>query len=127
MVTAGGDRRDLMSEWPEGWFRGEQNAGDAGAAGPSQADLSSNKTAGIPAHPGGQYQVPGWAGQDAASGSASGRAQRSAWPDQDRKSTRLNSSHVEISYAVFCLKKKKKNQLKSSEHRNKTLHATKYL
>src|SRR5690349_13358719 len=27
----------------------------------------------------------------------------------DRKSTRLNSSHVEISYAVFCLKKKKKN------------------
>src|SRR5690554_7789353 len=28
---------------------------------------------------------------------------------QDRKSTRLNSSHVRISYAVFCLKKKKKN------------------
>src|SRR5690349_23851518 len=28
----------------------------------------------------------------------------------DRKSTRLNSSHVEISYAVFCLKKKKKNE-----------------
>src|SRR5437868_15516361 len=28
---------------------------------------------------------------------------------KDRKSTRLNSSHVSISYAVFCLKKKKKN------------------
>src|SRR5690625_6332736 len=28
--------------------------------------------------------------------------------DKDRKSTRLNSSHVAISYAVFCLKKKKK-------------------
>src|SRR5438874_10441331 len=28
----------------------------------------------------------------------------------DRKSTRLNSSHVEISYAVFCLKKKKINR-----------------
>src|SRR5690349_24226250 len=28
-------------------------------------------------------------------------------PTLDRKSTRLNSSHVEISYAVFCLKKKK--------------------
>src|SRR5204863_10101140 len=28
---------------------------------------------------------------------------------RDRKSTRLNSSHVEISYAVFCLKKKKNN------------------
>src|SRR5580700_9735819 len=30
------------------------------------------------------------------------------WVAKDRKSTRLNSSHVEISYAVFCLKKKKK-------------------
>src|SRR5689334_24840244 len=29
---------------------------------------------------------------------------------RDRKSTRLNSSHSSISYAVFCLKKKKKNQ-----------------
>src|SRR2546430_10190409 len=29
------------------------------------------------------------------------------WFDQDRKSTRLNSSHSQISYAVFCLKKKK--------------------
>src|SRR5688572_32074864 len=29
---------------------------------------------------------------------------------QDRKSTRLNSSHSQISYAVFCLKKKKKNK-----------------
>src|SRR5438874_8575863 len=28
-------------------------------------------------------------------------------PDKDRKSTRLNSSHVENSYAVFCLKKKR--------------------
>src|SRR5438874_10951678 len=31
---------------------------------------------------------------------------RACDPLQDRKSTRLNSSHVEISYAVFCLKKK---------------------
>src|SRR5204862_7665063 len=30
------------------------------------------------------------------------------YTELDRKSTRLNSSHVEISYAVFCLKKKKK-------------------
>src|SRR3712207_8118532 len=29
-----------------------------------------------------------------------------AWPQRDRKSTRLNSSHANISYAVFCLKKK---------------------
>src|SRR5690606_39988316 len=32
----------------------------------------------------------------------------SYFTDEDRKSTRLNSSHVKISYAVFCLKKKKK-------------------
>src|SRR3712207_8637468 len=31
--------------------------------------------------------------------------------DQDRKSTRLNSSHANISYAVFCLKKKKKKHI----------------
>src|SRR5438874_5305827 len=38
---------------------------------------------------------------------------------RDRKSTRLNSSHVEISYAVFCLKKKKRmsRRRKSLEHR----------
>src|SRR3989442_9292287 len=33
----------------------------------------------------------------------------------DRKSTRLNSSHVRISYAVFCLKKKKKNRNSARE------------
>src|SRR3712207_8792012 len=33
------------------------------------------------------------------------------WIGVDRKSTRLNSSHANISYAVFCLKKKKKIQL----------------
>src|SRR5438876_8819996 len=32
---------------------------------------------------------------------------------QDRKSTRLNSSHPSISYAVFCLKKKKKERLQT--------------
>src|SRR5207302_10124186 len=31
---------------------------------------------------------------------------------EDRKSTRLNSSHVKISYAVFCLKKKKKKKIR---------------
>src|SRR5688572_31798525 len=31
--------------------------------------------------------------------------------NEDRKSTRLNSSHSQISYAVFCLKKKKKNKI----------------
>src|SRR2546426_7308855 len=36
---------------------------------------------------------------------------------QDRKSTRLNSSHLVISYAVFCLKKKKNKQLTISCHK----------
>src|SRR5688572_32695331 len=35
---------------------------------------------------------------------------RHAHPARDRKSTRLNSSHRQISYAVFCLKKKKKKK-----------------
>src|SRR5438477_7068326 len=34
--------------------------------------------------------------------------------DRDRKSTRLNSSHMSISYAVFCLKKKKKQIRRTS-------------
>src|SRR3989449_1798754 len=37
----------------------------------------------------------------------------------DRKSTRLNSSHGYISYAVFCLKKKKKNTEKPSTNKTK--------
>src|SRR2546426_1344699 len=39
-------------------------------------------------------------------------------PLEDRKSTRLNSSHLVISYAVFCLKKKKKNQHKHTRQQN---------
>src|SRR5207302_4183986 len=40
--------------------------------------------------------------------------------DADRKSTRLNSSHVKISYAVFCLKKKKKRtRIQSTTKRHK--------
>src|SRR5690554_4817239 len=36
---------------------------------------------------------------------------------EDRKSTRLNSSHVRISYAVYCLKKKKKKREKNCSHK----------
>src|SRR5256885_6054314 len=44
----------------------------------------------------------------------------------DRKSTRLNSSHLVISYAVFCLKKKKKKKLDSAldRHITPTLRAS---
>src|SRR5207249_6150300 len=44
-------------------------------------------------------------------------------PDPDRKSTRLNSSHVSISYAVFCLKKKKKKKTKkTNKSKKETIH-----
>src|SRR5258705_9804020 len=45
--------------------------------------------------------------RQAARGAARSRARRAPG---DRKSTRLNSSHLGISYAVFCLKKKKKKK-----------------
>src|SRR6266480_7256521 len=45
--------------------------------------------------------------------------QRPSPPDRDRKSTRLNSSHMSISYAVFCLKKKKNNQLRFTKTEKK--------
>src|SRR5690606_41785500 len=48
---------------------------------------------------------PDRAGLAASHGSRTHRA-RAPVRDRDRKSTRLNSSHVKISYAVFCLKKK---------------------
>src|SRR6266511_5271745 len=43
---------------------------------------------------------------------------------RDRKSTRLNSSHVKISYAVFCLKKKKKyhNIIKVIQNKNNSIN-----
>src|SRR3712207_7517378 len=42
----------------------------------------------------------------------------------DRKSTRLNSSHANISYAVFCLKKKKLQEDATSNPMSKQLHLT---
>src|SRR5437773_9104377 len=67
----------------------------------------------------------GWTGGgDAGDATARTRARRRpperAWhgtgrsTPRDRKSTRLNSSHITISYAVFCLKKKKHTQLERS-------------
>src|SRR5437667_6803798 len=41
---------------------------------------------------------------------------------RDRKSTRLNSSHITISYAVFCLKKKNRKMTPSSTAKNRKQH-----
>src|SRR5690606_41449825 len=48
-------------------------------------------------------------------------AQRALRSRRDRKSTRLNSSHVKISYAVFCLKKKTKLHAKKQIHPSNVL------
>src|ERR1022692_5204341 len=53
------------------------------------------------------WAQPGWTQNAPAKAPASDPAADEA--QQDRKSTRLNSSHLVISYAVFCLKKKKHN------------------
>src|SRR5262245_63039377 len=47
------------------------------------------------------------------------RTRPSAGTSGDRKSTRLNSSHLGISYAVFCLKKKKKALKKNNDKKKK--------
>src|SRR3712207_8310723 len=50
--------------------------------------------------------------------SAATSANRSGWRGADRKSTRLNSSHANISYAVFCLKKKKQSSTYKKQNNN---------
>src|SRR2546427_2298230 len=54
-------------------------------------------------------------GNRARRGDEHGEVAGGAEIDGDRKSTRLNSSHSQISYAVFCLKKKKKKAKTISE------------
>src|SRR3712207_7910542 len=60
----------------------------------------------------GEAVHPDAPGQEAEGGVLGERRERALGAaingDEDRKSTRLNSSHANISYAVFCLKKKKK-------------------
>src|SRR3712207_7628452 len=74
---------DALPIWPAGGPRHPQREDQPQSRGPHR-----------PARPGAGGRRP----------ARGGRAQRGA---PDRKSTRLNSSHANISYAVFCLKKKK--------------------
>src|SRR2546422_4438183 len=66
-----------------------------------------------PGHEGGARDERGGAARGRGAGAACGRPARS-----DRKSTRLNSSHGYISYAVFCLKKKNEGTLNRPPHHN---------
>src|SRR3712207_8517333 len=76
---------DALPIWPI--------AGDSGVRGDDDGGAVPQSPAPHPVLPGQPVAVP----------RLGERARR------DRKSTRLNSSHANISYAVFCLKKKKKN------------------
>src|SRR3989440_7938702 len=82
-------------------FRSVVYPSDAAPSGPGSLGASGARSAGLAGGPGG---APARAG--------AARTQRGGGMDRDRKSTRLNSSHDQISYAVFCLKKKKN----TSEH-----------
>src|SRR5690606_41112083 len=70
------------------------------------SDLEAARAAGGAAASDGRSTTPATAGPRGDSASVADGSSATG-PEADRKSTRLNSSHVKISYAVFCLKKKK--------------------
>src|SRR3712207_7960870 len=73
--------------------------------GPSPGSPPDSRSAG-PTTPRGDHDRCAQAGGDGAA-AARRHPRPGGLPAPDRKSTRLNSSHANISYAVFCLKKKK--------------------
>src|SRR5207253_10240536 len=68
-------------------------------------------------HSGGCWEEPGKQNPRScrAQELARSRAQENERQKRDRKSTRLNSSHVAISYAVFCLEKKKHDRIHATD------------
>src|SRR3989442_8989156 len=92
------DSADRATAWSTA-FRSSFGQGQPGQRGPARAARTAAKAdregaaAARRAAPCAQYVPAGSGGQNR----------------RDRKSTRLNSSHVRISYAVFCLKKQKSN------------------
>src|SRR3712207_7489456 len=84
-------------------FRSGDTLGERGGARPGRRPHAG----GLPARP----ARPGVAARALPGGVRRRRLRRRL--AADRKSTRLNSSHANISYAVFCLKKKKKKLIKS--------------
>src|SRR3712207_7462183 len=79
-------------------FRSAGIDNTAGASGSSSAGQRADAEA---------FPSPRTPGSSPANGRDLGTVWRELVEDLDRKSTRLNSSHANISYAVFCLKKKK--------------------
>src|SRR3712207_7811564 len=78
-------------------------------SGPQQAELLAGGLLRRPGQPPGTDYLPcnaQVAGRGRVEGCLRGESRRIVNGGKDRKSTRLNSSHANISYAVFCLKKK---------------------
>src|SRR5256885_3943331 len=86
-------------------FRSRHDRGRGPARGGSGRVAVPVSPAGVRPHQRHQHHRPG-----------TGRLMGIPAPIIDRKSTRLNSSHLVISYAVFCLKKKKQTSLTSCTH-----------
>src|SRR5690242_21537008 len=76
--------------------------------------------------PGQTAVSPSWS-QGHPSAARPAQAGTGAVVTADRKSTRLNSSHMSISYAVFCLKKKKKKNNRRQYDKQKTRHISNYM
>src|SRR6266540_3962825 len=99
--------------WRDGWSftrgMGFRVRRSAGGRGPSCRATASRRSRSCPRTP--------WTWRSRIRRTCS----RTAGPRAaaDRKSTRLNSSHITISYAVFCLKKKKKNKKKTKKKKKK--------
>src|SRR5947209_9030166 len=72
------------------------------------------------------YMLPGpeWPSPPPQPNRSTSRSTSSRAAAGDRKSTRLNSSHANISYAVFCLKKKNKNAPETNPSATNTQHHT---
>src|SRR6266540_5849377 len=98
--------------------------GNGGARDAPAGDLSLGGRRRRRRHSTGEATVPDLRGRRHPRFGLRGRPDEALGPDArrrqppDRKSTRLNSSHITISYAVFCLKKKKKNK-KKHQHKKK--------
>src|SRR5256885_9842611 len=94
-------------------FRSRDSAGGPGRSTPA---FGIRRTAASVRRPVGPAPERAWGGTDRVAQGCAGRARvplagaGGGTGDPDRKSTRLNSSHLVISYAVFCLKKKKEQR-----------------
>src|SRR5438876_8754495 len=97
---------------PDGDFVVGQNTLDSTGGGTWKFLQGTGKWKGIT---GGGKFVPVTSGKPTVAGTGQGCVRASG----DRKSTRLNSSHPSISYAVFCLKKKKQKTKKQADTKHK--------